>query len=120
MGRRSARASRARRARDRASDLEGFLVPETVFSHPFEVVDDDSLCRDEKRAILARWLTRICAQEAATRLKWMPPWPSEGAFFDDVMDALRAIEHDHAAPAAPSKPRTGPGRKPPRPVGTIH
>ena len=119
MGRRSARP-RAWRARERASDLEGFLVPETVFSHPFEVVDDDSLCRDEKRAILARWLMRICAQEAATGLKWMPPWPSEGAFFDDVMDALRAIEHDHAAPAAPSKPGTVGGRKPARPVGTIH
>ena len=120
MGRRSARPPRARRAGERASDLEGFLVPETVFSDPFEVVANGNLCRDEKRAILARWLMRICAQEAAADLKWMPRWRSEGAFFDDVMDALRAIEHDHAAPAASSKPQTGPGRKLPRPVGTIH
>ena len=120
MGRRSARPPRARRAGESASDLEGLLVPETVFSDPFEVVANGSLRRDEKRAILVRWLTRICAQEAAAGLKWMPPWPSEGAFFDDVMDALRAIEHDHAAPAGRSKPQTSPVRKHARPVGTIH
>ena len=59
MGRRSAR-SRARDAGRRAVELEPFLSPEAVFSDPLAVVGHPALSMGEKRAILARWLARIC------------------------------------------------------------
>jgi hypothetical protein len=93
MGRRSARP-RARDAGRRAVELEPFLSPEAVFSDPLAVVGDPALSMGEKRAILARWLARICANEAAFRLKWVPAPRAEAVQFDDVMDALSALERD--------------------------
>jgi hypothetical protein len=76
------------------AELEGFLCPEAVFSNPFEVVAAPGLGLQEKRAILARWLARVCANEAAFGLKWMPVASRDPAEFDDVMDALQAVEQD--------------------------
>src|SRR5205807_166451 len=93
MARRPGRPSRARgRGRDRMSELEALLSPERVFSDPFEVIAHPGLGIGEKRAILARWLARVCANEATFGLKWMPPASCEPVEFDAVMDALRAIE----------------------------
>jgi hypothetical protein len=80
---------------DRIAELEGFLSPEAVFSNPFEVVAAPGLGLREKRAILARWLARLCANEAALGLKWMPAASRDPAEFDDVMDALQAVEQRH-------------------------
>src|SRR5262249_55768743 len=75
MGRRSGRSPSARAHREpwgRTPEFEPFLCPEAAFSDPFEVVGHPELGMREKRAILARWLARICASEAALGLKWMP------------------------------------------------
>jgi hypothetical protein len=95
------------------------LVPEAVFADPFEVVSDESLSRDEKRAILARWLARVCAHEAAARLRWTPTSPHPAVCFDDVMDALRALENHHGTATRRGGSRAG------RPklqgsVGSVH
>ncbi len=105
------------------SELEAFLSPEAVFSDPFQVVAHPGLGIAEKRAILARWLARICADEAAYGLKWMPPASRDPEEFDAVMDALRALERDDPGPAA-SGEREGANvpmrRKLQKSVGTLH
>jgi hypothetical protein len=95
MGRRSGRPPRVRAHREpwgRTPEFETFLCPEAAFSDPFEVVAHPTLGIGEKRAILARWLARICATEAALGLKWMPQANGAAVEFDDVMDALQALE----------------------------
>jgi hypothetical protein len=107
-----------RDAPDRTSELEAFLSPEAVFSDPFEIVADPDLGIGEKRAILARWLARICATEAALGLKWMPPTSRELMQFDDVMDALRAVDQDDPTPSGEATLTAS--RKPQKFVGPIH
>ena len=122
MGRRSGRPPRTRTyhdPRDRTSELEPFLSPEAVFSDPFEIVTNPDLAIGEKRAILARWLARTCAAGAAFGLKWMPRASSELVQFDDVMDALRALEQENPAWARPGVSKAVPG-KPQKVAGTVH
>jgi hypothetical protein len=123
MGRRSSRPPRARDVGGRTSELEPFLSPEAVFSDPFDLVAHPSLTVGEKRAILARWLARICANEAALGLKWMPATSCEPVQFDEVMDALRALERDDSGPGAGRRTEAAnvlAQRKPQKSVGTIH
>lgn len=104
------------------SEVEALLFPEAVFSDPFEVVGHPGLGFAEKRAILARWLARICANDAAFGLKWMPPANCEPVEFDAVMDALRALEQGPAPPARGEREGANVPvrRKPQKSVGTLH
>lgn len=125
MARRPGRPPRARAhrdPRDRMSELEELLSPEAVFSDPFEVVAHPGLGIAEKRAILARWLARICADEAAFGLKWMPSASCEPVEFDAVMDALRTIERGpaRAARGGSEGATVRLQRKLPKSVGTLH
>ena len=56
-------------------------------------VDDPDLTLNEKRAILATWASDACAIEAVPSWRHLPggkrPIP-----FDDVMDALRALDQE--------------------------
>jgi hypothetical protein len=70
--------------------------PGEVFAHPREVLLHPRLTREEKREILASWASDACAVEAAPALRQAPGGPP--VLFDDVMDALRAI--DEASPPA--------------------
>ena len=101
-------------------EFEAFLSPEAVFADPFEVVAHPNLCIGEKRAILARWLARVCANEAAFGLKWMPPANGEPVQFDEVMDALRALEQGARDAGRESPANLSPQRKPQKSVGTLH
>jgi len=125
MARRPGRPPRARAhrdTRDSMSELEELLSPEAVFSDPFEVVAHPGLGIAEKRAILARWLARSCADEAAFGLKWIPSASCEPVEFDAVMDALRAIERGpaQAARGGSEGATLRPQRKLPKSVGTLH
>ena len=71
-------------------DLDELLHPAQAFSHPSEVVHDPDLTLNEKRAILASWASDACAVEAAPALRHSPAGPPVD--FDDVMDALRALD----------------------------
>lgn len=105
------------------SELEELLSPEAVFSNPVEVVAHPGLGIAEKRAILARWLARICADEAAFGLKWMPSASCEPVEFDAVMDALRALEQDGGGQetrAVSEGATVRLQRKLPKSVGTLH
>jgi hypothetical protein len=70
-------------------DIDELLHPAQAFDHPSQVVDDPDLTLNEKRAILASWASDACAIEAAPELRAGPKAPVR---FDDIMEALRALD----------------------------
>jgi hypothetical protein len=82
-------------------DLGDLLHPARAFAHPRDVVHDPDLTCNEKRAILASWASDARAIEAAPALRQGPS--TEPVSFDDVMDALRAL--DQAARSGFEAPR---------------
>jgi hypothetical protein len=81
-------------------DLDALLHPALAFEHPMKVVDDPDLTLSEKRAILAAWASDACAVEAAPGLRRVPGGAGV-VEFDDVMDALRALDRRLAAAKKP-------------------
>ena len=73
-------------------DLDDLLHPAQAFSHPADVVNDPDLTLNEKRAILASWASDACAIESVPALRRAPPKGGRPVAFDDVMDALRALD----------------------------
>jgi hypothetical protein len=78
------------RREDDSLDLDALLHPAQAFAHPSDVVNDPDLTLSEKRAILASWASDACAVEAVPALRRAPG--SLPVRFDDVMDALRALD----------------------------
>ena len=76
---------------DGALDVDDLLHPAQAFSHPSDVVNDPDLTLNEKRAILASWASDACAVESAPALR-RPPNSGRPIGFDEVMDALRALD----------------------------
>jgi hypothetical protein len=76
---------------DSARDLDTLLHPSQAFERPADVVDDPDLSLNEKRAILASWAADACAVEAVPSLR-RPPGGKRLVSFDEVMDALRALD----------------------------
>jgi hypothetical protein len=71
-------------------DIDELLHPANAFGHPSEVINDPDLTLNEKRAILASWASDACAIEAAPKLRAVPKGST--VRFDDIMDALRALD----------------------------
>ncbi len=71
-------------------------APRHSFSIPYEVIDDPSLNRSEKRAILAEWASDACAVESFPALRRLP-----GANFpvtlSSIMDALSLLDEESGA-----------------------
>jgi hypothetical protein len=81
--------------------VDAMLHPSQVFEHPSEVVNDPDLSLNEKRAVLASWASDACAVEAAPALRKGPTGRVE---FDEIMDALRALDREASrTPANPHK-----------------
>jgi hypothetical protein len=78
---------------DDACDLDALLHPCQAFEHPSNVVNDPDLTLNEKRAILASWASDACAIEAVPTLRCLPGGESP-VHFDEVMDALRALDEE--------------------------
>jgi hypothetical protein len=76
-----------------ALDLDSLLHPAQAFAHPKDVVSDFDLTLNEKRAILASWASDACAVEAVPSLRH-PPGAKRPVSFDEVMDALRALDKE--------------------------
>jgi len=72
-------------------ELDELFHPAQAFEHPSEVVNDPDLTLNEKRAILASWASDACAIEAAPELRQGSKAPVR---FDDIMDALRALDRE--------------------------
>jgi hypothetical protein len=88
-----------------ALDLDDLLHPAQAFDHPSDVVEDPNLTLNEKRAILASWASDACAIAAAPDLRRMPGG-KRPVRFDDVMEALRALDrqaHQQHGDCAPQR-----------------
>ena len=70
--------------------IEKLLRPSLSYSHPREVLADQELGLNEKRAVLAAWASDACALEAAPDLRQAGDGPPVS--FDDIMDGLRALD----------------------------
>jgi hypothetical protein len=75
-----------------AFDLDDLLHPAHAFAHPSDVVNDPDLTLNEKRAILASWASDVCAVESVPGLRRALNKEGKPVAFDDVMDALRALD----------------------------
>ncbi len=101
------------------SDLQALLHPAGAFGHPEEVAHDPDLTLNEKRAILASWASDACAVESAPALR-VAGAGSPPVTFDDVIEALRALDEEAKAYGQPKphyrrvlgKTRGAPGQKP--------
>lgn len=82
-------------------DLDQLLHPARAFDHPREVVRDPDLTLNEKRALLASWASDACAVEAAPAFRH-PPGARQPVSADEVLEALRALDHQANAERAPS------------------
>lgn len=90
-------APELRAARDDSTlDIDALLNPARAFDHPAAVVNDSDLTLNEKRAILASWASDACAIEAVPALR-SPPGGGKPVAFDDIMDALRALDEEARA-----------------------
>jgi hypothetical protein len=72
-------------------DLDDLLHAAQTFEHPSDVVNDPELTLNEKRAILASWASDACALKAAPLLR-LAPGVKKPVSFDDVVEALRALD----------------------------
>src|SRR3954454_24355833 len=80
---------------DLTNDFDGLVHPSQCFEHPSGVVSDPDLSLNEKRAILASWASDACAIEAAPA--WRKTPTGRVVPFDDIMDAIRALDREFAA-----------------------
>jgi len=71
-------------------DLDALLDPARAFAHPSDVVNDPDLTLSEKRAILSGWARRACAAQVTPAL--LRPADATPVYYDDVVDALRALD----------------------------
>ena len=81
--------------REKDLDLGALLHPARAFGHPREILEDGDLTLNEKRAILASWASDACAMEAAPQMR--ETVGGNIVPFDDIMDALRALDRSEAA-----------------------
>lgn len=79
--------------------LDRLLSPARHFRHPDDVLNDDTLDIQEKRAILSSWASDACAVESVPALR-QPPGTEQLISFDQIMDALCRL--DKAAAPTPS------------------
>ena len=74
-------------------ELDQLLHPASIFDHPRDVLNDPDLTKQEKRAILSSWASDACAVDSAPWLR-QPPGSRGPVSFDDIVDALRALDDD--------------------------
>jgi hypothetical protein len=86
-------------------DLDSLLHPARAFAHPSDVVRDPDLTLNEKRAILASWASDACAVEAAPELRMS--MSGNVVRWDDIMDALRTLDHEAAGAGKPLPTTSG-------------
>ena len=85
-------------------DLNAILNPGSVFDHPREVLDDPTLSRSEKRAILASWASDAAAVTSNPALRRLTG-AGHAVTIDEILEALSSLDRG---------PRHPPGGKPAR------
>jgi len=87
-------------------DMTALLHPADAFGHPMDVVEDCDLTTYEKRAILSYWAADACAVKKVSDSS--RSLPGAVVTFDDILDALRALDSESEPPAYPDN---RPGRE---------
>jgi hypothetical protein len=86
--------------------LDRLLSPARHFRHPDEVVEDETLDLQEKRAILSSWASDACAVDSVPALR-RPPGAEQSVSFDKIMDALCRLDRTAGpSPASDGSRRT--------------
>jgi hypothetical protein len=72
-------------------DWMAYVDPAQVFSDPDDVIRDEALSLQEKRAILASWASDACAVESSP---WLRSWPGSGKSVpvDHILRALVSLD----------------------------
>jgi len=81
--------------------LDRLLSPARHFKHPDDVLNDDTLDLQEKRAILSSWASDACAVESMPALR-KPPGAEQPVSFDQIMNALCKLDHNMSGRATTS------------------
>lgn len=76
--------------------LDRLLQPASHFNHPDDVLGDETLDLQEKRAILSSWASDACAVDSMPALR-QPPGVTQPVTFDQIMDALCKLDSDAGA-----------------------
>ncbi len=71
--------------------IDRLLYPSGHYGHPRDVLADAALSLGEKRAILSSWASDACAIASCPPLRH-PPFAARAVSFDEVMDALTALD----------------------------
>lgn len=83
--------------------LDRLLSPAKHYKHPDDVLEDQALDLQEKRAILSSWASDACAVESVPALR-RPPGATQPISFDQIMDALCKLDTVAAPCSAPDHP----------------
>lgn len=81
-------------------DWHRLVNPASAYDHPADVLRDKTLSVQEKRAILSSWASDVCAVDDAPGLR-QAPGAKAAVLFDDIIDALHALDDE------PTPPRPG-------------
>jgi hypothetical protein len=73
------------------AEIDVLLHPANAFDHPDDVVHDPDLTLNEKRSILASWVSDACAVEAAPALRRVPG-SRRVVSVDEILEALRTLD----------------------------
>lgn len=71
--------------------IDRLLHPDKFYLRPADVLRDTGLGLAEKRAVLSSWASDACVVESYPALRH-PPFASDPVSFDEVMDALTALD----------------------------
>jgi hypothetical protein len=76
-----------------ADDAEMYqlLHPSRSYAHPRDVVANERLTVDERRAVLASWASDACAVDSNPTLR-QPLFADAPVTFDEIMEALRQLD----------------------------
>ena len=73
--------------------LDRLFEPPRLCRQPVDVLNDDRLEVQEKRAIFSSWASDACAVESMPALR-QPPGAEQPVAFDDIMVALGELDSD--------------------------
>lgn len=85
-------------------DVDQVFHPARFYARPDDVVADNLLTIEERRAILSSWASDACAVESNPPLR-RPPFAPCPVTFDEIMDALQRLDRMTRPGAANLKPR---------------
>lgn len=76
-------------------DFDAILHPDNRFDRPSDVLADAALTNEQRRAVLSAWASDACAVPSSPARR-RPAFATRPVTFDEIMDALRAL--DRVAP----------------------